>query len=98
MWFAYLATVHEIILRSVNAEEKKQLLKEMRGDGDFLKKYKESHLHHINISESTKLSIIECYRTSKSHIQNIYRHLDIESLDNANGTLVVVDYVSCRIS
>ena len=72
VWFAYLATVHEIILKSVNAEEKKQLLKEMRGDGDFLKKYKESHLHHINISESTKLSIIECYRTSKSHIQKIY--------------------------
>ena len=72
VWFAYLATVHEIILRSVNAEEKKQLLKEMRGDSYFLKKYKESHLHHINISESTKLSIIECYRTSKSHIQKIY--------------------------
>ncbi len=72
VWFAYLATIHEIILKSVNAEEKKQLLKEMRGDGDFLKKYKESHLRHINISESTKLSIIECYRTSKSHIQKIY--------------------------
>ena len=32
VWFAYLATVHEIILKSVNAEEKKQLLKEMRGN------------------------------------------------------------------
>lgn len=72
VWFAYLATVHEIILKSVNAEEKKQLLKEMRGDGDFLKKYKESHFPHISISESTKLSIIECYKASKSHIQETY--------------------------
>ena len=72
VWFAYLATVHEIILKSVTAEEKKQLLKEMRGDGDFLKKYKEAHLPHINISESTKSSIIECYKASKSHIQETY--------------------------
>lgn len=72
VWFAYLATVHEIILKSVTAEEKKQLLKEMRGDGDFLKKYKDFHLPLINIKESTKLSIIECYKTSKSHIQITY--------------------------
>ena len=72
IWFAYLATVHELVLNSVSAEEKEVLLKTMRGDGDFLKNYKTNHFHKININESTKSSILECYKISKNHIKKLY--------------------------
>lgn len=71
-WFAYLATVHEIVLKTINEAEREQLVKEMRGDGDFLKRYKESHFPSISISDSTKSSIIECYRISKTCIKETY--------------------------
>lgn len=72
VWFAYLATVHEIVSKSVDANKRRLLLKDMRGDGEFLKKYRESHLPQININESTKSAITECYKISKTHIKNVY--------------------------
>ncbi len=72
VWFAYLATIHEIVFKSVDTEKEKQLLDDRRGDGEFLKDYRENHLPHISINESTKSSIIECYKISKAHIKNIY--------------------------
>lgn len=72
VWFAYLATVHELVLNSVSAEEKEVLLKTMRGDGDFLKNYKSNHFHKISINESTKSSILECYKMSKNRIKTLY--------------------------
>lgn len=72
VWFAHLASMHDIVLNNLVPEERVKLIADMHGDGVFLRKYKDEVLPQIELSESTRSSIIECYNMSKAHIKANY--------------------------
>lgn len=72
VWFAYLATIHEIVLKSCSKEEQDELLTKENGDGIFLDKFRNNHLDDIDILDSTKSIIRLCYDSSKQQIKEIH--------------------------
>lgn len=72
VWFAYLATIHEIVLKYCSEEEKVILVSSEKGDKGFLDKFRDNHLHELVINESTKSIIKECYESSKQQIKSVH--------------------------
>lgn len=72
VWFAYLATIHEVVLKSCTKEEQNELLSKENGDGVFLDKFRDNHLNDIDILDSTKSIIRLCYDSSKQQIRKIH--------------------------
>ena len=71
VWFAYLATIHEIVLKSCSKEEQDELLTKENGDGIFLDKFRNNHLDDIDILDSTKSIIRLCYSTENAPLTNL---------------------------
>lgn len=71
IWFAYLATIHEIVLKECSGEEKERLIHQEQGDSIFLKKYSSQYFGKLNISTSTKETIKICYYSSQIQIKEI---------------------------
>ena len=72
VWFAYLATVHELVLKSCNEAEQEELKSRETGDGIFLDKYRTTHLPTLNINDSTQKIIKQCYDIGKEQIKKIH--------------------------
>ena len=71
IWFAYLASIHELVLKNAKKEAREELLA-VHGDARYLNIYRDSHLQKLLISDTTRFGIIECYKVSKEHIKNTY--------------------------
>lgn len=72
VWFAHLASMHDIVLQCSTQDDREKLISDMRGDGVFIKKYRDTILPNVILSESTKSSIMECYKISKTLIKANY--------------------------
>lgn len=72
VWFAYLASIHEIVLASCSTEESIELGSNENGDSIFLNKFRDNYLTSINIQPSTKSVIERCYQISKEQIIKMY--------------------------
>lgn len=72
MWFAHLASIHDLVLKNADEEERSRFTAEMHGDGDFLRKYRDQILPELPLLDSTRSAIIECYNISKNHIKQNY--------------------------
>lgn len=69
VWFAYLASIHELILSSLKEEDKDAFVSNRQGDSIYLKTYKKDIAPKIIIEETTRNAIIRCYKKSKQIIK-----------------------------
>lgn len=98
VWFAYLATIHELVLKCCSEDEKAILESSEKGDKVFLDKFRDSYLHELVINDSTKSIIKECYESSKLQIKSVHSkkffvlfYKRIENVDIFNKEPIVID-------
>lgn len=68
-WFAYLASIHELV---INHLENPGILDTLRGDKFFLDKYSDEILDTLSMNQVLKENIIATYNNSKQTILNNY--------------------------
>ena len=77
-WFAYLASIHELVNVSLLGEEKEQAA-DTRGDKFFLDTYREKILNTIALNDIAKSNILSVYEISDRTIQQNYPQYYFES-------------------
>lgn len=70
-WFAFLDSVHELILSSATAARRDELLA-MKGDKVYLNEYRNSFLQKIQLSDGLRESIWKVYEGSREIVRSDY--------------------------
>ena len=70
-WFAFLASVHGLVLAKVTKEKREWFL-EQKGDGVYLDEYRRTFLNAITLTDIAKQCIREVYSTSIDVVRNDY--------------------------
>lgn len=70
-WFAFLSSIHELILSHATPERREELMNS-RGDGAFLEEYKRQYLPAIALPQTLKFNIKTLYEKSKIIIRKDY--------------------------
>ena len=70
-WFAFLDSVHELILSSATAARRDELLA-MKGDKVYLDEYRDSFLQKIQLSDGLRESIWKVYEGSREIVRSDY--------------------------
>lgn len=71
-WFAYLASIHELVNITLSEEERERKIEEERGDKFFLDKYRKDIVNSISLNTIAKVNILEVYDISKQTVKIHY--------------------------
>ncbi len=69
-WFAFLASVHELVLLKATPEDREKLLQQ-KGDKPFLEAYR-PELNNIQLKDNVKQNIIDAFDCSKNTVRADY--------------------------
>ena len=103
-WFAYLASIHDLV---INQMSDTTILDNLRGDKFFLDKYRNDILGNISINDVLKENIIATYINSKETIlvnypeyyfQTFYKKIPEISLFSEEAVLISRDEYKFNIS
>ena len=69
-WFAFLASVHELVLLKATPADREKLLQQ-KGDKPFLEAYR-PELNNIQLTDNAKQNIIDAFECSKDTVRSDY--------------------------
>lgn len=70
-WFAFLASVHELVLSEASEELKEELARQ-KGDGIYLREFRKTYLNAISLNPILRQSIGETFQKSREIVRNDY--------------------------